>query len=45
MTPPDEKRITLATLLNGLAASPWALSFTSFAVTAFLIQSNSISIF
>ena len=32
-------------LLTKFAASPWALSFTSFAVTALLIRSHTLSLF
>ena len=32
------------TLLARLAASPWALSLTSFALTALLIRSTSVSL-
>jgi hypothetical protein len=32
-------------LLTKLAASPWALSFTSFAVTALLIRSHAVTLF
>jgi hypothetical protein len=39
------ERITLSKRLNRLAASPWALSCTSFVVTALLIRSNGLSVF
>jgi hypothetical protein len=39
------ERMTLSKLLNRLAASPWALSCTSFVVTALLIRSNGLSVF
>lgn len=39
------ERMTLSKLLNRLATSPWALSCTSFVVTALLIRSNAISVF
>jgi len=32
-------RTIVSERLNGLAASPWAISFTSFLVTALLIRS------
>jgi hypothetical protein len=32
-------------LLNKLAASPWAISCTSFVLTALLIRSNGLDVF
>lgn len=43
MTP--HQRTPFSGLLNRLAGSPWALSCTSFVLTALLIRSNSISLF
>jgi len=37
--------MTISKLLNRLAASSWALACTSFALTAVLIQSNTLSAF
>ena len=47
---PDQRRfgfgrMSLSKLLSRLAASPWALSCTSFVVTALLIRSNGLSVF
>jgi len=38
-------RLSLWKVLDGLAASPWALSGTGFLVTALLIRSNALSVF
>jgi hypothetical protein len=37
-------RTTLVTILGKLAASPWALSLTSFALTALLIRSGGLQL-
>ena len=41
--PLRNERMTISKLLNRLAASPWALSCTSFVVTALLIRTNGLS--
>ena len=41
---PDEG-ITFITLLNKVAAHPWALSFTSFLMTALLIRGDRLFVF
>jgi hypothetical protein len=38
-------RMRFSRVLNRLGQSPWALSCTSFAVTALLIRSNSLSLY
>lgn len=38
-------RTALSKVVNRLAGSPWALSCTSFVLTALLIQSNGLSVF
>ena len=37
-------RITPLQRLNGLAASPWAISFISFVVTALVIRSSGLTL-
>ena len=39
---PRDKGIELMKLLNRVAAHPWALSFTSFTLTALLIRWNDL---
>jgi hypothetical protein len=39
---PHYKAIGLMKLLNSVAAHPWAISFTSFTLTAILIQWNDL---
>lgn len=43
--PISYQRKALALLLNRFVASPWAVSCTSFVVTALLIRSNALSVF
>jgi hypothetical protein len=43
--PLPEVRTRPLKLLNRLAASPWALSCTSFVLTALLIRSNGLNFF
>jgi hypothetical protein len=40
-----DPRTNEVTLLGKLAASPWALSLTSFALTAMLIRSETLHLF
>jgi hypothetical protein len=42
---PTAHRVSLSKSLNSLAANPWALSFTSFLLTALLIRSTSFNLF
>ena len=42
MTAAANPRTTFVTILGKLAASPWALSLTSFALTSLLIQAGGL---
>jgi hypothetical protein len=44
VTAADDSRTTFVTILGKLAASPWALSLTSFALTVLLLRTGGLSI-